>query len=91
MANFALDCDHLLGSTPETPYRELATRITPPMLALACEQPEGIAFPGNGLMRFSTDFATGSAGIALVLDRVRRGGPDVNSTLDELLEPSDAG
>lgn len=91
LANFALDCDHLLGSTPENPYRELASRLTPPILALACEQPEGIAFPGNGLLRFSTDFATGSAGIALVLDRVRRGGPDVNYTLDELLEPSDAG
>jgi hypothetical protein len=85
IVNFALDCDHLLGSAPEHPYRDLALGITPPILALACEQPEGIAFPGNGLLRFSTDFATGSAGIALVLDRLRRGGPDFNYTLDELL------
>jgi hypothetical protein len=85
MVNFALDCDHLLGSTPENPYRALAQGITPPILALACEQPEGIAFPGNGLLRFSTDLATGSAGVALALDRLRNGGPDFHYTLDELL------
>lgn len=85
IVNFALDCDHLLGSTPQIPYRELAAGITPPILAMACPQPEGIAFPGNGLMRFSTDFATGSAGVALVLDRLQHGGPDINYTLDELL------
>jgi hypothetical protein len=53
--------------------------------AMACDQPEGVAFPGEGLLRFSTDFATGGAGIALVLHRAATGGPDFNYTLDELL------
>jgi lantibiotic modifying enzyme len=90
LVNFALDGHHLLGSTPEHPYRDLAFGILPPILALACRQPEGIAFPGNGLMRFSTDLATGSAGVALALDRLQHGGPDFHYTLDELLGDSDA-
>ena len=85
LVNFALDCDHLLGSTPETPYRDLAGGILPPILAMACRQPDGIAIPGNGLMRFSTDLASGSAGVALALERFQHGGPDFHYTLDELL------
>ena len=85
LVNFALDCDHLLGSTPEAPYRDLAGGILPPILAMACRQPDGIAIPGNGLMRFSTDLASGSAGVALALERFQHGGPDFHYTLDELL------
>jgi hypothetical protein len=52
---------------------------------MACRQPDGIAIPGNGLMRFSTDLASGSAGVALALERFQHGGPDFHYTLDELL------
>lgn len=90
IVNFALDCDHLLGSTSTNPYWGMALGMLPSILSVACEQPEGIAFPGNGLMRFSTDFATGNAGIALVLNRAQRGGPDFHYTLDELLGAPDA-
>ncbi len=87
LVNFALDCAHLTG---EASYRELGATMAEGILALACEQPEGIAFPGHGLLRFSTDFATGNAGIALALDRLRTGGPDFHYTLDSLLEARDA-
>lgn len=82
LVNLALDCHTLFG---ERRYLELAAGMTAGITAMACTEPEGIAFPGNGLMRYSTDFASGSAGIALVLDRLNRGGPDFNYTLDALL------
>jgi len=66
-------------------YRDLAEGILPPILAMACRQPDGIAIPGDGLMRFSTDLASGSAGVALALERFQHGGPDFHYTLDELL------
>jgi hypothetical protein len=82
LVNLALDCHTLFG---ERRYLDLAARMSAGITAMACPEPEGIAFPGNGLMRYSTDFASGSAGIALVLDRLNRAGPDFNYTLDGLL------
>ena len=83
MANVALDCAELLDA-PE--YRQNAARICAALRSLASLQPEGIAFPGESLVRFSTDYATGSAGIALVLDRLERTPGDFNFTVDELLD-----
>lgn len=82
IVNFALDCGHLLGGNQ---YVEFAAGMSDAVIALGCPQPEGLAFPGHGLQRFSNDFASGSIGVALVLDRLHRGGPDFNYTLDELL------
>ena len=82
LANLWLDCADLLG-VPE--YRAPARRAAESIVSLASIQPEGIAYGGEGFVRFSNDFATGSAGIALLLDRVNRGGPDFNYTLDALL------
>ena len=88
LINFALDCHHLLGRSD---YRQLTTDLTGGILALRCPQPEGLAFPGHGLLRYCNDFASGSVGIALVLHRLQHGGPDFNYTLDELLpEPRNA-
>lgn len=81
-ANLALDCAELFGR-PD--WRARGQRMALAIAAMACDQPEGVAFPGEGLLRFSTDFATGGAGIALVLHRAATGGPDFNYTLDELL------
>ncbi|MGH3713912.1 MAG: class III lanthionine synthetase LanKC [Micromonosporaceae bacterium] len=72
-------------------YRELAAGMADGIVAMGCPQPEGLAFPGHGLLRYATDFATGSTGIALVLDRLQRGGPDFNYTLDELLPEASHG
>jgi tRNA A-37 threonylcarbamoyl transferase component Bud32 len=83
-ANLALDYADLYDA-PE--FRVVATRMANAVAALAAEQPEGIAFPGTSLLRYSTDFATGSAGAALVLHRVYAGGGDFNYTLDGLLPP----
>ncbi|WP_320782015.1 class III lanthionine synthetase LanKC [Streptomyces sp. CRN 30] len=80
--NLALDHADL-GDAPG--LRRLAARLARDVAALSTPQPEGTAFPGHTLLRYSTDFATGSAGIALTLDRVHRGGGDFNYTLDTLL------
>src|SRR5205085_925048 len=48
------------------------------------ERREGIAFPGEQLMRISCDYATGSAGVGLFLHRLLHGGP-APFMLDELL------
>lgn len=85
IVNFALDCRDLLGGAT---YHELAAGMANGITAMACPQPEGLAFPGHGLLRYANDFASGSIGIALVLDRLHRGGPDFNYTLDELLPES---
>ncbi|GAA2815081.1 class III lanthionine synthetase LanKC [Kitasatospora sp. CM 4170] len=86
--NLALDCVRLLDR-PD--LREPAERSARAILSLAGRRPEGLAFPGESLLRYSTDFATGSAGIALVLDRLHRGSADFNYTLDELLPATGAG
>ncbi|MGM7683317.1 class III lanthionine synthetase LanKC [Cytobacillus sp. Hm23] len=54
------------------------------------ERPEGIVFPGDKLLRASTDLATGSTGIALFLHRLIQAKmgkqtTNLNFTLDELI------
>ncbi|WP_431930622.1 class III lanthionine synthetase LanKC [Micromonospora sp. RP3T] len=61
---------------PEEPLVDAA--LTPLLAALATlgrRTPEGTAFPGSGLVRYSGDVATGSAGVALFLRRLADGGP----------------
>ena len=52
------------------------------------EKPDGIAFPGEQLLRLSNDFGSGSAGIALFLHRLlnrEKSLPNSNFLLDDLL------
>lgn len=70
--------------TGEEKFLSRAHRAAAGLRRFAVEQPEGLAYPGNALMRFSCDLATGSAGIALFLDRLRRPRP-ADFLLDELL------
>lgn len=82
IVNFALDGRDLLN---DQQYGDLAAELARSITMVACRQPEGLAFPGHGLLRHSNDFAFGGTGVVLVLDRLRRGGRDFNYTLDELL------
>lgn len=70
--------------TGEEKFLARAHRLAAGLRVFAVEQPEGVAYPGNGLARFSCDLATGSAGIALFLDRLRSLRP-ADFLLDELL------
>jgi lantibiotic modifying enzyme len=85
LGNALLD---LADFTGEEQYRQAAHRTASGALLYALQRPTGIAFPGEQLLRISTDFGTGSAGIALFLNRLvnqeQRPG-NFNFTLDTLL------
>ena len=82
LGDLLLDCADLLG---EPQFREEARRVADGVRLFAVERPAGIAFPGELLLRISADYATGSAGIALFLHRLARGGGAFDLLLDELL------
>lgn len=67
IGEFLLDA-HLV--TGEEKYLNSARRTASGLKLFAFSQPEGTAFPGNGLARVSCDLATGSAGVILFLDRL---------------------
>jgi hypothetical protein len=69
LGNALLDAYEFLGD-PELMGE--AERIASAVLCTAIERPEGIVFPGEQMVRESADLASGSAGVALFLDRVRR-------------------
>ncbi len=56
-------------------YLAAAFRLTRAIRMFALRTPDGIAFPGRWLSRISLDFATGSAGIGMFLQRVSSCGP----------------
>lgn len=48
-------------------------RMIDAIRSLACQERDGIVFPGDALSRLSCDLASGSAGVLLVLSDFRRG------------------
>jgi len=88
MGNFMLDAYSLFG---DAKYLRNASKVARGVIRCGVKKSQGIAFPGNQLYRFSTDFGTGSAGIALFRHRLMQakvsttGGPDFNFTIDQLL------
>jgi hypothetical protein len=69
IGQFWLDWWLLLGHTEA---KRGADMIAAGLGLFTIERPGGIAFPGDGLTRLSCDLATGSAGVALFLDRLER-------------------
>jgi hypothetical protein len=65
-------------------YMDSAWKVAAGVLLFKLQRKEGIAFPGEQLMRISCDYGTGSSGIILFLNRLLRGGRSV-FMLDELL------
>ena len=64
----------LYQHTGEEAYRTEARRYADRVLLFALERPEGLVFPGEDLVRISTDFGTGSAGTGVFLHRLLEGG-----------------
>ncbi len=85
LGNFLLDCYQLTG---DRSYLTDVHRAVKGVSLFKIDTPSGIAFPGDGLIRLCTDFGSGSAGIALFLDRVLHQKSNFNFKLDSLL-PSD--
>lgn len=86
LGNTLLDAYEFLG---DPALLAEAERLARAVLCTAIERPEGIVFPGEQAVRESADLATGSAGVALFLDRLRRAAPgartNANFVLDSLL------
>jgi hypothetical protein len=85
LGNFLLDA---FAFTGEEGYLREAHRAAEGVMMFRVQRPSGTAFPGDPLRRLSTDFATGSAGIALFLHRLVSSEARIknfNFTLDHLL------
>lgn len=92
IGNTLLDAYEFLGD-PE--LLGDAERAAEAVLCSAVRRPEGVVFPGEQTLRESCDLATGSAGVALFLDRFRRAAPGLrtnrNFLLDDLLSGPQSG
>jgi hypothetical protein len=86
LGNVLLDAYEYLGDPKLLGDAERAARAA---LCTAVKRPEGIVFPGEQLVRESCDLATGSAGVILFLDRLRKARPggrtNANFVLDDLV------
>lgn len=82
LGNFILDCYQLRG---DVQFLDVAKSTGVGLRLFALRRPEGVAFPGEDLYRITLDFGTGSAGIALFLQRLAVGGANFNFLPDQLL------
>jgi lantibiotic modifying enzyme len=84
LGNFLLDAHKATG---EAQYQEGLAKIISGILPFKIEKESGVAFPGELLLRISTDMGSGSAGIGLFFMRWLEGSENFNFTLDGFLVP----
>ncbi|KKO45933.1 hypothetical protein WG68_07965 [Arsukibacterium ikkense] len=72
IADFYID---MYQTTAEQHYLTHAEDIASKICLFAVKRKQGLVFPGQKLIRLSTDFAHGSAGICLMLKRLLSPGP----------------
>ncbi|MEO3946127.1 class III lanthionine synthetase LanKC [Gorillibacterium sp. CAU 1737] len=85
IGNYLLDAYQFTG---DEDYLQKAMEIGTSMNLYGIERPGGLAFPGDQAYRISTDFGTGSAGVALFYHRLAhadQGAGNYNFTLDQLI------
>ncbi len=80
IGEFLLDAYRFTG---EKKYIEAARKVAAGIEKFGVKVERGLAFPGNGLLRLSCDYASGSAGIASFFHRLESGGA-ADFMLDEL-------
>jgi uncharacterized protein YyaL (SSP411 family) len=71
IGNFFVD---MHGRTEEQAYLQEARRFVDRVMLFALEKPSGLVFPGEELLRISTDYGTGSAGTGMFIHRIVAGG-----------------
>ena len=81
LGNFLLDGFELTG---DEQYLSRAWHVAEGILLCRLERDEGIVFPGEQARRESADFATGSAGICLFLDRLLKSGEEISPNFNFL-------
>lgn len=67
IGEFLIDLYHFTGKQK---YLDDAFKLAEGVLLFQIKRPEGIAFPGEELLRICTDYGTGSAGIGMFLLRL---------------------
>ncbi|MDI3287828.1 class III lanthionine synthetase LanKC [Polyangium sp. 15x6] len=67
LGNFFVD---MYRATRDEAFLEEARRFVTRIMLFALERPGGIVFPGEELLRVSTDYGTGSAGIGVFIHRI---------------------
>ncbi len=82
LGNFLLDYHQFTG---ESEALDACNRVYEGIELFAIAKETGTAFPGDHLLRISTDLATGSAGIALFSHRLASQSGNLNFCLDEPL------
>lgn len=88
LGNYLLDAARFLG---DPSLVERARRCASGIRVFAVDREDGIAFPDSNGMKLNCDYASGSAGIALFLQRLRDGGDNFDLLLDEVLGECVAG
>lgn len=71
-------------------YRQQALDLAYRVALFAVPRQVGLIYPGRMMIRLSADFAFGSSGIALMLDRVLRGGPRLLMDMPEVIDTPEA-
>lgn len=69
MGEFLLDLAQFTG---DQQYAAKARKVAAGIMLFAIDAEEGVAFPGEELMRITCDFATGSSGVGIFLERLLR-------------------
>ena len=82
IGQFFQDAQRILG---EPRFGVAARHVADGVNLFQIRRPGGIAFPGDGGFRISCDFATGGAGVAVVLDGLMAPTKEAPFMLDELL------
>ncbi|MDH6110515.1 serine/threonine protein kinase [Kitasatospora sp. MAP12-15] len=83
LGNVLLDAGELLG---EERWFAEARRVAQGVLLSRIDRAEGVVFPGEQALRESTDYATGSIGVALFLDRLRKARPGLRTNFDFVVD-----
>lgn len=74
--------------TNEQRYLQKACTLAINLEPFGIKQPEGLAFPGDGLFRLCNDYGGGSAGIGMFLNRLQKPGGRFLYDFDPHLYPS---
>ena len=82
LGNYLLDAARFLG---DPSLVERARRCASGIRVFAVDREDGVAFPDSNGIKLNCDYASGSAGIALFLQRLKDGGDNFDLLLDGVL------
>lgn len=88
LGNYLLDAYQFLQ---DEDYYYLACQAADALQVFSVQRDEGVCFPANNRTKVNTDYADGSAGTALFLQRLKQLGDNFNFMIDPILHAYQAG